>query len=81
MNKKLTLTIDDSIISFAHQYSKKTNQSISSIVERYFITLKKNEDPKREHTDITNQLYGLLSKRPLPDKAAMRREFHEKSID
>ncbi len=51
MRKKLTLSIDSDLIKFAHNFASKTNQSISKIVEEYFIQLKKQEseyfaDPK-----------------------------------
>ena len=80
MNKKLTLNIDEQIIDFAHNYSKKTHQSISAIVEKYFVTLK-NKSEVQTLTNTTNELYGILSDMPLPDKKQMRGEFHEKSID
>ncbi len=79
MNRKLTLNIDDGLIEFAHEYSKKTKQSISSIVEKYFENLK---EKKRINnlSQSTNELYGILSNTPLPDKKTMRRDFHEKNI-
>ena len=80
MNKKLTLNIDDSVIDFAHSYSRQTHQSISSIVEKYLISLK-NPKETDKLSSTTNDLYGILEENPLPDKKIMRREFHEKSID
>ena len=80
MNKKLTLNIDDSIIIFAHKYSKNTHQSISSIVEKYFISLK-NMTNNRNLSKSTEEMYGILSNMPLPDIKTMREEFHDKSID
>ncbi len=80
MNKKLTLNIDDSLIEFAHDYSKKTKQSISSIVEKYFENLKEKKNINNLSRS-TNELYGILSDTPLPDKKTMRKEFHEKSIN
>ncbi len=43
MKKKLTLSINDDLIDFAHEFSRETNQSISHIVEEYLIELKKTE--------------------------------------
>ena len=80
MNKKLTLNIDDSLIKFAHYYSKKTKQSISSIVEKYFVNLKEKKNINNL-SQSTNELYGILSDIPLPDKKTMRQEFHEKNIN
>lgn len=80
MNKKLTLNIDDQIIVYAHQYAQKTHQSISSMVEKYFIMLKNSEEIQPFSAETT-ELYGILSDNPLPDIKTMRKAFHEKSID
>ena len=80
MNKKLTLNIDDNLIKFAHEYSKKTKQSISSIVEKYFSMLKEDKETNNL-SQLTNDLYGILSDNPLPDKKTMRKDFYEKSIN
>lgn len=37
MKKKLTLSINDDLIDFAHDFSKETNQSISNIVEKIYL--------------------------------------------
>ena len=42
MKKKLTLSINDDLIDFAHDFSKETDQSISHIVEEYLTELKNN---------------------------------------
>ena len=80
MNKKLTLNIDNDLIKFAHEYSKKTHQSISSIVEKYLSTLKEKKD-KNNLSQTANELYGIFAEKPLPDKKTIRAEFHEKSIN
>ena len=80
MAKKLTLNIDDDLIQFAHQYSRKTKQSISNIVENYFRGLKeKNKD--MELSPSTQKLYGILKGKNVPSKKALRKMFHEKSIN
>ncbi len=66
MNKKLTLNIDDELIEFAHNYSKQTGQSISSIVEKYFEKLKENKQVDKL-SKSTKELYGILSDKPLSD--------------
>ncbi|RKX78595.1 MAG: hypothetical protein DRP87_05935 [Spirochaetes bacterium] len=80
MNKKLTLNIEDNLIKFAHYYSKRTNQSISSIIEKYLSRLKEETETDKISTEA-KELYGILEKEPLPDKKEMRKEFHEKSIN
>jgi hypothetical protein len=78
MQKKLTLNIDDELISFAHTYARQTGSSISKLVEQYLYHLRSIEqkealDPK------TSTLYGLFKDDPIPDKQKLRTYFHEKS--
>jgi hypothetical protein len=43
MTTKLTLTIDDSVISVAKKYAKNNGKSLSDIVENYLMTLTTKE--------------------------------------
>ena len=54
------------------------------------IILAQNSDTKsfqelkaemNQFPQVTNDLYGILSNNPLPDKKTMRKEFHEKNIN
>lgn len=80
MNKKLTLNVNEEIIDFAHRYSKKTNQSISQIVEKYLKRLKQDID-QAELSQETSALYGILENTYVMDKKEMRKKFYEKSIN
>jgi len=80
MNKKLTLNIEDSLIQFAHSYSKNTKQSISSLVEKYLSRLKEKTDTNNISPEA-KKLYGIFEKEPLPDKKEMRKTLYEKSIN
>ena len=80
MNKKLTLNVDEEIIRFAHEYSKETEQSISSIIEKYLLRLRN----KFTHDSISpeaEEIYGIFENNTLPDKKTLRKSFYEKSID
>lgn len=79
MAKKLTLSVDENLINFAHSYSEKTHQSISHLFEKYLQRLKKDIE-QVEFSSETKELYGILEKTDLPDKKEMRRAFYEKSI-
>ncbi len=72
MNKKLTL-------NFAHKYTEKTRQSISTIVEKYFKRLKETND-RQYLSKEAEELYGIIEKEVIPDKKEMRNIFYEKSI-
>lgn len=78
MRKKLTLSIDSDLIKFAHDFASKTNQSISKIVEEYFIQLKKQESEYFADPKIDN-LYGIFEDKPVPDKKKLRKIFYDKS--
>ncbi len=78
MNKKLTLNIDESLIDFAHLYSKKTNQSISSIIEKYLTALKKENDALNL-SSVAGELYGFFMNDPVPDTNEMSMFLHEKN--
>ncbi len=80
MNKKLTLNVDESLIDFAKSYSKASNQSISSIFEKYLIRLKEGKE-NIEVSEDARELYGIIGNEKLPDKKKMRAEFYEKSTD
>ena len=77
MNRKLTLTIEDHVVEFAKSYARRTNRSISSIVEQYFSRLESEIDVNNL-SSVASELYGALESTPLPDKDAIRIAFHEK---
>ena len=80
MKDKLTLSVDEEVIEFAHEFSKKTNQSISSIVEKHLKELKEVKDKDYEISPRVRKLSGLFEGEDFPeDKQEMRRIFHEKS--
>jgi len=78
MPKKLTLNIDDELISFAHSYSQQNGISISKLFEQYLVRLRSTEQ-KQELNPKTANLYGLFQDSPIPDKKQLRKSFHEKS--
>jgi hypothetical protein len=77
MNRKLTLSLDSSVVDFAHAFSKKNNKPISKIVENYFIELK-----GQNVTDLPKdleELYGIFEGTDAPNKKELRKIFHEKN--
>lgn len=61
MNKKLTLSVEDSIIEKAKAYAKDNDESLSKLVENYFRLLtsnrKKNDD---EISPLVKELMGTI---------------------
>jgi hypothetical protein len=80
MSKKLTLNVDDDLISFAHDYSKNVGLSISKLFEQYLLKLKSLNN-KEKLNKQTQALYGLFSNMPIPEKNVLRKEFHEKGTN
>lgn len=63
MTTKLTLTIDDSVISVAKKYAKKKGKSLSGIVENYLMTLTTKE---RKDETISPRILKLMGSIDLP---------------
>ncbi len=80
MQKKLTLSLNEELVRFAHEFSKKTKQSISQIVEQYLKSLKQQQ--QSEATNLspqTQRLYGIFADEPLPSKKELREDFHNRA--
>ena len=85
MATKLTLSLDEDIISFAHDYSRKNATSISRLFERFLIRLKAAQGSGEEFGNRVTQfhektrgLIGAYRANPIPDKKELREAFYEK---
>jgi hypothetical protein len=63
MTTKLTLTIDDSIISIAKKYAKEKGKSLSDIVENYLLTLTSKENNDEKISPKIIKLKGVIKMR------------------
>ena len=79
MTKKLTLSLDSSIVEFAHDFSQKYDKPISRIIEDYFIALR--EQNTAELPKNLKDIYGIFEGLDSPDKNELRRTFHEKNCN
>ena len=70
------MTIEEHVVKFAKAYARRTNQSISSIVEQYFSRLESKIDVNNL-SSVASELSGAFESTPLPDKDAIRIAFHE----
>jgi hypothetical protein len=77
MNRKLTLSLDSSVVDFARAFSKKCNKPISKIVENYFIELK--EQNINDMPEDLEELYGIFEGMEVPNKKELRKMFHDKN--
>lgn len=60
MTTKLTLTIDDSVISDAKKYAKNKGKSLSKIVENYLMTLTAKESKEGTISPRILKLMGVI---------------------
>ncbi len=83
MSSKLTLYIDENLITYVKIYAKKNNLSVSKVVNN-FLTLLKNEPDisqykKQQNTPITDSLKGALKDKEI-DIADYHRHLEEKYL-
>lgn len=79
MNKKLTLSIEEDLIKEAKKYAKDKNQSLSSLVQKYFAMLV-SSDEALEATDLSptvKELSGILK---LEEDVDVKKEYKEHII-
>ena len=62
MDTKLTLTIEETVIAKAKKYAKKSERSLSDIIENYLIALtQEKEEENLDATTIVKSLKGSFS--------------------
>lgn len=61
MAKKLTLSLDGTIIESAKAYAKSNNISLSKLIESYLMTLTKRKSNNTEITPLVESLSGVIS--------------------
>lgn len=60
MDKKLTLSLNESIIEDAKIYAKSNNISLSKLIESYLAILTKKTKKKSEITPLVKSLSGVI---------------------
>jgi len=61
MDKKLTLSLDDTIIESAKIYAKSNNTSLSKLIESYLALLTKRKKNATNITPLVESLSGVIS--------------------
>ena len=81
MTTKLTLTVEQSVIAKAKAYAKKTNRSLSELVENYLDTLTQENADKKQ---LSPRLKTIVGRVKLPDdfdeEAELTRYFENKHL-
>ncbi len=81
MDTKLTLKLDKDIIEEAKVYAKQKQQSLSFLVEQYFLFLTTNQkEPSKlsEISPVIQQMSGILDSRSLDKDKNAYADFLEK---
>lgn len=75
MTTKLTLTLDDSVISNAKKYARKRGKSLSGIVENYLLSLTMTEEKDEPLSPKILKLMGVIK---LPEGFDYKKELAKK---
>ena len=75
MNKKLTLSVDDSVIIRAKKYAEEHKESLSEIVENYFRVI--TSEYKNENQEIAPLVLDLLGSVKVPEDFDYEKEKYE----
>ena len=73
MTKKLTLSIDDTVIEKAKAYAKLNNVSISQLVEAHLTEVTQNDEP--ELTGVVAELAGIIPDTPFDKIEYLEQKF------
>ncbi|MCC4214730.1 DUF6364 family protein [Leeuwenhoekiella parthenopeia] len=61
MDKKLTLSLNESVINAAKRYAKSNNTSLSKLIESYLGSLTRNDKQEVEITPLVKSLSGIIN--------------------
>ncbi|PID94104.1 MAG: hypothetical protein CSA95_04855 [Bacteroidetes bacterium] len=75
MDKKLTLSLNESIIESAKIYAKSNSTSLSKLVESYLSILTKKKTEKVEVTPLVKSLSGVIDLSSDFDEKELYRDY------
>lgn len=78
MDKKLTLSLDESVIENAKLFAKKNNISLSKLIEGYLKSIVDNKTKNVEITPLVESLSGVVQ---LPEGFDIRDEYTKYLIE
>lgn len=61
MNTKLTLTIEESVVEKAKKYAKKSDRSLSDLIENYLIAITDNKESLKTKSAVVRSLKGTFT--------------------
>ncbi len=78
MNKKLTLTIEQSIVEKAKLYARKKGRSLSDLIEDYLKTITGEPELSKDLSPVVNSLRGSFK---APDHFDYKKELSQALSD
>jgi hypothetical protein len=80
MNKKLTLLLDEAVISQAKSYAENHKETLSGMVEKYFkyLTAKKLD---KKRIKISREIEGLVGIVKIPDNLDAKKDYRQHRAD
>lgn len=78
MDKKLTLSLNESVIDEAKMYAKKNKISLSKLIESYLKSVLDNKTRNEEITPLVKSLSGVIE---LPEDLDVRDEYTKYLIE
>lgn len=80
MDTKLTLKLDKGIIERAKEYAAETNQSLSRLVEEYFLELTSSKGFKQNLSPRVRRVSGVLKGNTIDYKDSVSSYLVEKHL-
>ena len=80
MNKKLTISIDDSTIERAKQYAKSKGHSLSELIENYLKLISRETDKPHVSSKISNLKGAVKLSKETDYKELLRDSIYEKHL-
>jgi hypothetical protein len=80
MNKKLTLLLDESVISQAKEYAEHHQETLSGMVERYFkyLTVKTSNKQRKKIPKDIEALVGIIK---IPGDLDVKKDYRRYRAD
>jgi len=78
MDKKLTLSLNESVIESAKKYAKNNQTSLSKLIEAYLLSIIEKKTQEIEITPLVKSLSGVFS---LPNNFDVREEYTDFLIE
>ena len=75
MNKKLTLLLDERVISRAKDYADRNHESLSGMVEKYFTFLTERASSKENEADLPAEIEELIGIVEVPKSLDIKKEY------